>query len=181
LNAVGHSNLLFVTKDQNMLNKSKIALIGAIAAAGMVSNAANAATVQAGAEVDILAPVILDETAILDFGVVAPGALAGTVTIANTADAASCSLGLACVGAASRGAFEGTAANGYTVDITVAASTVLVRAGAPNMNLTLNPSLASFVSTGAVQTFHVGGVLTVGGSQPAGTYTGTYQVDAEYQ
>lgn len=163
-----------------MLNKSKIALIGAIAAAGMISSAANAATVSATARVDILAPVTLVQTAGLDFGVVASGVAAGTVTLPNSSNVRTCSVGLACVGTAQRGTFNVTGAATYTVAIAVAASTTLTGAGAP-MALTLNPSATSVVATGAAQTFFVGGTLTVGAAQTAGTYTGTYNVSADYQ
>ncbi len=163
-----------------MLNKSKIALLGAFAAAAMVSTGANAATQTATAEVDILAPVTLTQTAGLDFGVVAAGAAAGTVTLPNSSNVRTCSAGLACVGAAQRGTFDVTGASSYTIDITVAASTSLTGAGAP-MSLTLNPSATSVVATGAAQTFYVGGTLNVGASQVAGTYTGTYNVSADYQ
>jgi hypothetical protein len=63
-----------------MLNKSKIALAGAIAAAALVSTGANAATQTATAEVDILAAVQLAQNDGLDLGVVASSAAAGTVT-----------------------------------------------------------------------------------------------------
>lgn len=161
-----------------MLNK-KIALLSA-AAFAMVSTGANAATQTATAEVDILAPVTLSQTAGLDFGVVAAGAAAGTVVIPNNSDARTCSAGLACVGAANRGAFSVVGANTYTVAITVAASTTLTGAGAP-MALALSSSAATLVATGSAQTFHVGGTLTVGASQVAGTYTGQYTVSADYQ
>lgn len=163
-----------------MLKMSKVALAGAIAAAAMVSTGANAATVSATAEVDILAPVTLSQTAGLDFGVVAAGAAAGTVSIPTGSDVRTCSVGLACVGAAQRGAFSVTGANTYTVAITVAASTSLTGPGAA-MALALTPSVNSIVATGAAQTFHVGGTLTVGAAQAAGTYTGNYNVSADYQ
>lgn len=163
-----------------MLNKSKVALLGAFAAAGLVSNGANAATVSATAEVDILAPVILAQTAGLDFGVVAAGAGAGTVTMPTGSDIRTCSVGLVCVGAAQRGAFAVTGASTYTIAITVAAATTLTGAGAP-MALTLNPGAASVVATGLPQTFFVGGTLAVGAAQTPGTYVGTYNVSADYQ
>jgi Mat/Ecp fimbriae major subunit len=175
---VGHSKPAFVTKDQFMLNK-KIALLGA-AALTMVSTGANAATVSATAEVDILAPVTLSQTAGLDFGIVAAAGTTGTVVIANNSDARTCSVGLACVGAANRGAFSVVGASTYNVVITVAASTTLTGAGAP-MTLTLDPSVTSLLATGTAQTFHVGGTLNVGASQAAGTYTGQYTVSADYQ
>lgn len=175
----GIPNLLFVTKDQFMLNK-KIALLGA-AAIAMVSTGANAATVSATAEVDILAPVTLAQTAGLDFGTVASGAAAGTVAIGTGVDTRTCSAGLACVGASSRGAFSVVGASTYTVAITVAASTTLTGAGAP-MSLALTaPSTPTIVANGLPQTFYVGGTLTVGAAQAAGTYTGTYNVSADYQ
>ena len=163
-----------------MLNKSKVALLGAFAAAAMVSTGANAATVSATAEVDILAPVTLAQTAGLDFGVVAAGAAAGTVTLTPVSDVRTCSVGLACVGAAQRGAFSVVGAATYNVVITVDASTTLTGAGAP-MSLNLTPSTAGVLATGLPQTFHVGGTLTVGAAQAAGTYTGNYNVSADYQ
>jgi Mat/Ecp fimbriae major subunit len=163
-----------------MLNKSKVALLGAFAAAAMVSTGANAATQTATAEVDILAPVTLSQTAGLDFGIVAAGAASGTVTLPTGSNTRTCSVGLACVGTASRGVFSVTAVDTYVVNITVDASTVLTGAGT-DMNLTLNPGITSIVANGAAQTFYVGGTLTVGAAQAAGTYTGTYDVSANYQ
>jgi Mat/Ecp fimbriae major subunit len=168
----------FVTKDQFMLNK-KIALMGA-AIAAMVSTGANAATATATADVEILAPVTLIQTAGLDFGTVAAGAASGTVTLPTGSNTRTCSVGLACVGAASRGAFEVTGVDTYVVDITVDASTVLTGAGT-DMNLTLDPGITSIVADGTAQTFYVGGTLTVGAGQAAGTYTGNYNVSADYQ
>jgi Mat/Ecp fimbriae major subunit len=180
VDAVGHSKPAFVTKDQFMLNK-KIALLGA-AAIAMVSTGANAAQVTATAEVEILAPVTLSETAGLDFGIVAAGLSAGTVTIGTGANTAGCSAGLACVGTSSRGVFSVTGADTTTVVITVDASTTLSN-GTPadDMTVTLTPSVTTLAANGAPQTFYVGGVLAVAGSQTAGTYTGSYDVSADYQ
>jgi len=123
-----------------MLNK-KIALLGA-AAIAMVSTGANAATVSATAEVDILAPVTLSQTATLDFGVVAAAAAAGTVQLPNNSDTRVCSVGLACVGAANRGAFSVTGANTYTVVVTVDASTTLT-GGGPPVEFNPDPSVST--------------------------------------
>jgi Mat/Ecp fimbriae major subunit len=164
-----------------MLNKSKIALIGAIAAAGMVSTGANAATQTATAEVDIIAAVTLTQDLGLDLGVVASSAAAGTVTLPTGSNTRTCSASVTCVGTAQRGQFTVSGATtGYNVGITVPTSTSLTGAGAP-MNLTLVPSITGFTSTGAPVVFHVGGTLSVGANQVAGTYTGTYNVSADYQ
>lgn len=164
-----------------MLNKSKIALMGAFAAAAMVSTGANAATQTANAEVDIIAAVQLAQGPGLDLGVVASSTVAGTVALPNSSNVRACSGGVTCVGAAQRGEFTVSGAtSGYVVAITVAPSTTLT-SGGNNMALTLSPSMTSFTSTGAAQVFYVGGTLSVGANQAAGTYTGQYNVSADYQ
>lgn len=179
---MGHSNLLYVTKDQFMLKMSKVALAGAIAAAAMVSTGANAATVNADATVNILAAVELEQTAVLDFGVVG-GSVAGTVTIDPVAgDTAGCSPGLMCAGTSRPGAFTVEAANNYNVSISVAPSTSLTGPGAPMALNSLTPSATTVLGAGATLVpFYVGGVLSINASQVAGTYTGQYNVTADYQ
>lgn len=162
-----------------MLNK-KIALLGA-AAAALVSTGANAATQTATAEVDIIAAVQLIQDTGLDFGVVASSAAAGTVELPTGTNTRVCSAAVTCVGTAQRGQFTVSGAtSGYLVGITVPASTTL-NSGGNSMALTLAPSLTSFTSTGVSQVFFVGGTLSVGANQAAGTYTGTYSVSADYQ
>ena len=164
-----------------MLNKSKIALMGAFAAAAMVSTGANAATQTATAEVDIIAAVQLTQDVGLDLGVAASSATAGTVTLNAGSGARTCSAGVTCVGGSQRGQFTVSGATAtYVVGITVPASTTLT-SGGNTMALSLNPSMTSFTSTGASQIFYVGGVLSVAAIQAAGTYTGTYSVSADYQ
>jgi hypothetical protein len=164
-----------------MLNKSKVALLGAFAAAAMVSTGANAATQTATAEVDIISAVTLAQNDGLDFGVVASSAAAGTVTLPTASNTRTCSAQVTCVGTALRGRFTVSGAtSGYVVAITVPASTSLTGAGAA-MNVALSPSLTSFTSAGVDQVFYVGGTLSVGANQVAGTYTGTYNVSADYQ
>jgi hypothetical protein len=164
-----------------MLNKSKIALMGMVAVAAMASTGAHAATQTETAEVDILAAVQLAQNDGLDFGTVASSAAAGTVALPTTSNTRACSAGVTCVGLAQRGSFTvSSATSSYTVAITVPASTTLT-SGGNSMNLALTPSMTSFVSTGAAQEFFVGGTLSVGANQAAGTYTGTYNVSADYQ
>lgn len=162
-----------------MLNK-KLALLGATVAA-MASTGANAATQTATAEVDIIAAVQLAQNDGLDLGVVASSAVAGTVALPTASNTRTCSAGVTCVGTALRGRFTVSGAtSGYVVAITVPASTTLA-SGANSMNLALTPSITTFTSTGAAEVFYVGGTLSVGANQAAGTYTGTYAVSADYQ
>ncbi len=174
-----------------MLKLTKIALLGAVAAAGMASTAANAATVQGTAEVDIISAVTLVETTGMDLGIVASSTTAGTVVLGDDASSRSCTGGVTCVGTTgfSRGVFTvGGAPAGYTVAYSVDAAATLNRVGGGgSMSLALNPSgtatsAGTFtVAAGATATdFYVGGTLSVGASQAAGQYTGTYNVTANY-
>lgn len=169
-----------------MLKLTKIALLGAVAAAGMASTAANAATATGHAEVDIITAVTLTETTQMDLGVVASSGTAGTVALPDGSNTRACSGGVTCIGTATRGAFAvGGAATGYVIAYTVDGSTSLTGPGAA-MALTLDPSgtatsNGTFTATAAATTFYVGGTLSVAANQAAGTYTGTYNVTANYQ
>lgn len=163
-----------------MLNKMKIALASSIVIASMAATGAQAATATGQAEVDIVAPVTITAGNKLDFGVVAVGTTGGTVAIPNSADTRTCAAALTCVGTVSRGSFTVNATSGYTVALTVPA-TVSLTSGANTMSATLSPSATTLAFTGSAQTLFVGGTLTVAGSQAAGTYTGTYNVTADYQ
>ena len=164
-----------------MLKRTKFALLGVVAAAAMASTGAQAATQTATAQVNIVAAVTLAQNNALDLGIVATSGTAGTVVLPTGSDTRVCSTGVSCLGSALRGRFTvGGATSGYVVAINVPASTTLTSAG-NNMVLTLTPSMTSFTSTTTPQTFFVGGSLAVGANQAAGTYTGSYNVSADYQ
>ena len=163
-----------------MLNKKKVALLGAIAAVAMASTGAQAATETADAQVRIIAAVQLVEVNALNFGIVAPGAAAGIVTISTTSDTPTCDLGLSCVGTTTRGRFTVTGASGQTVAIAVD-PTVTLNSGGNTMSVALTPSTTTVATTGSPVAFFVGGALSVGASQVAGNYVGTFTVTANYQ
>ena len=164
-----------------MLNKKKVALLGAMAAAAMASTGAQAATATATADVRIIAAVQLQQTDGLDFGIVAPSAVAGTVTINTASNGRNCAQ-VTCVGTASRGRFIVTGSSvGYPILITVPASVSLTSTAGSPMLVTLSPSNLTLNSSATAQEFFVGGVLNVGSNQAAGAYTGSYVVTADYQ
>ena len=164
-----------------MLNKKNVALLGAMAAAAMASTGAQAATENATAEVDIIAAVQLQQTNGLDFGVIAPGAVAGTVAIPATSNARTC-VQVTCVGTPSRGRFTVTGSSGgYPILITVPPSVSLTSTAGSPMLVTLVSSTTTLNSSATAQEFFVGGVLHVGSNQAAGAYTGSYVVTADYQ
>ena len=165
-----------------MLNKKKVALLGAMAAAAMASTGAQAATQPATAEVEIVAAVQLAINDTLDFGIIASGGAPATVQLLASDGTRTCGAGLTCAGSPQRGRFTVSGATtGYVVAINVPASTTLSAGGANTMSLSLVPSTTSFLSAGLPVEFFVGGTLSVGANQAAGNYTGTYVVTADYQ
>ena len=164
-----------------MLNKMKIVLAGAAAVAAMSSTAAFADTENATATVQILGAVNLQKFADLDLGTVASGATAGTVALPTTSNTRTCNV-VTCVGTATRARFQVTAAtNGYVIDISHSPTASLTGPGAA-MSLTLAASTAAVTfNSASPQDIFVGGTLTVGANQAAGTYNGTFSVTADYQ
>ena len=151
-----------------------------MAVAVTASGTAQAATVSADAKVTIVAAVTIAQNDGLDFGVVASSATPGSVTLPTASNTRTCSAGLTCVGTALRGRFTVTATSGNTVRITVP-TTATVTSGGNTMTIALAPSMTSFSATAVPQVFYVGGTLSVGANQAAGSYTGTYNVSADYQ
>jgi Mat/Ecp fimbriae major subunit len=164
-----------------MLNKMKIVLAGAAAVAAMSSSAAFADTESATATVQILGAVELTKFADLDLGTVASGAATGTVALPTSSNTRTCT-GVTCVGTASRARFQVTAAtDGYVIDVTHSPTATLTGPGA-SMSLALASSASSITFDSALlEDIFVGGTLTVGANQVAGTYSGTFSVTAEYQ
>ncbi|MFN3747619.1 MAG: DUF4402 domain-containing protein [Sphingorhabdus sp.] len=166
-----------------MINKMKLALAGAVIATGMVSNAAYAATEQADATVQVLAAVQLTEYQALDFGVVAASAAGGTVSISASGAATPVGTGVIAISGGSAARFRVTqATNGEVIDLAVGNPTPLVGTGAniALSGLTLSTSSITYNSA-ALQDIYVGGTISLNPNQLAGTYTGTFDVTAEYQ
>jgi Mat/Ecp fimbriae major subunit len=166
-----------------MLNKIKFALAGTIAAAAMVSGAANAATQNATAEAEIITPVALSSVTLLDFGLIASSADEGTVALGGS-DTRTCSSEVVCVGTASRGKFNvSAAAAGQVIALGFTDDTISLTgpAGSTPMEVSLSLSTSQITfDAAALEDVFVGGTLTVGGGQAAGEYSGTYQVTADY-
>ncbi len=166
-----------------MLNKIKFAVAGAVIAAAMASNAAYAATATGTATVEIVTPVVLSSVTELNFGLVAADATnAGTVTIGTGADTQSLST-VKGFGGSSRGSFQVTAAAAdAVVELGLTDASILLTGTGTDMtaNLTLSKSSITFDSA-ALETVYVGGTLDVGAAQAMGTYTGSFEVTADYQ
>ncbi len=165
-----------------MLNKMKIALAGSIAAAAMISSGAQAATETVGADAEIIPAVTLGTPSDIDFGTIASDATGGTAVVAASSGATTSCAALTCLGASNPGSIVITASSGQTVDVSfaVAGPVTLTSAASDTMSMTPSLSTSSFTSTGS-DTLYVGGTLTVAANQAAGTYSGTFDVDVDYQ
>jgi Mat/Ecp fimbriae major subunit len=161
----------------------KAALVGSVfAAAALSGTSAQAATASASATAKILTQVTVTKTADLDFGTIAIGTSGGTVTVGNT-DNRTCGAGLVCSASVVSAKFTVAGTASQNVGITADPSVTLNRAGGgASMSATLATSASTAtLSTGGAASFAVGGVLTVGGTQQAGDYTGTFNVTVNYQ
>jgi hypothetical protein len=187
----GIPNSVRQTRDQKMFNKIKFAVAGVAIAASLASTAAYAAPAEATADavVNVLGPVTITVDNSLDFGTVAPGVNGGNVVVAATAVGAATCTGVVCLANSSAaGQFHISAAmDGATVNVSVGSATVLAHdtdALAPDMalsNLTISASSVTYDAAAVAPEYvYVGGTLAVGDDQPAGTYTGSFVITAEY-
>jgi Mat/Ecp fimbriae major subunit len=159
----------------------KAAIAGTvIAAAAFGSTAAQAATASADAKAVILAAVTIAKTTDLDFGTIAIGTSGGAVTV-NAASVASCTGGLVCPTTVTAAGFTVTGVTGQTVSVAVDPNVTLDRVGGTEtMSATLSTNVSTIVLDGT-DTFKVGGVLTVAGTQVAGNYEKAFNVTVNYQ
>ena len=169
------------------------ALIFAVAAASAaLCGTAHAADMPGIANAAVIRPNTLIKTDDLDFGTLIGGATGGTVTINPVTNARTTGGGVTPVGsAAQRAVFQGT---GGILLITVSGSTsvTLTRAGGGAAPMTASLVRAASTSSGGiallggtllpsgVQTYYIGGTLTVPANQPEGDYSGTFTLTVNY-
>ncbi len=155
------------------------------AAATLTSGTAFAATGTGQARANIVSPITVAESSVLDFGTIITtgGATNGTVLI-STNGTRTCGVVTCTGGTPAAGAFNVTGSVGSTVSVSLPATVTLRNANSVAMTATLSSSLASANNrlslTNGTGTFSVGAELTVAGSQQDGAYTGTYTVTVDY-
>ncbi len=166
-----------------MINKMKLALAGAVVATGMLSTGAFAATQQADATVQVLSAVQLSAVSDLNFGIVAASTAGGTVTVGASAAAVPVATGVTRISGGAAASFRVTqATNGQVIALSVGSPTPLTGPGAniALSALTLSNNTITFNSA-SLQNVYVGGTISLNPNQTAGTYTGTFNVTADYQ
>ncbi len=158
----------------------KYLLVSAAAVAGWHS-ASLAASATSNANAEIVAAIAIANTADLDFAAIVAAAGADTVVV-SAAGARTCGGTLTCTGAVAAASFDVTGGANLGYSITLPASATISSGG---NNMTVNAFTDSLGGTGTLsgagtQTFTVGATLNVGASQPAGSYTGTFNVTVDY-
>jgi hypothetical protein len=158
------------------------AAAAAIAATFGMTSAAHAVTATANATAEILEALDVQAVSALDFGVIAANG-ADTITVAPNSGV-TCGANLICTGTAAAASLTVDGSAGATVAISLPSSTTTLTniPASATMSVTgLTLSAATLTLSGSPDAFTVGGTLSVGAGQAAGTYNGTFAVDVEYQ
>lgn len=167
----------------------KLALMSALALAGAtVAGNSVAAAATASATSQVVAPIAITKGADLAFGKFAAGT-GGSVTVSTSgARTASGAVLMTSTPSAARFDVTGEGSNTYSISFTGTSTTLI--SGANNMafattsDLTGANTVAGNVSTGTLtagaQSLYVGGTLSVGATQAAGTYSGSVVATVEY-
>lgn len=157
----------------------------AIALSGLTTaSPALAAGASAPAKAVVVRRLSLVKTDDLDFGTIARGAATGTVTI-NAATGVRTTTGgvIAQGGTPQRAIFVGAGQIGILSFVSIGPSPVLSNGAGGTMPTVLavngGTGIRLFPGTG-VQTFQVGGTLTVGANQAEGDYTGSFTLTVNY-
>ena len=159
-----------VLKEDQM---KKIALAAAVAA--LLPTSAFAATAQGEATALVVAPITITHqtNAALDFGVFA--AAAGQVSVSTGGVAGG---SIAQLGTVSADAFD--VAGDANRSFSIVTNSGSVTNGATSMTFTTTSASSGLLDGTGNASFTVGGTLTVGGTEPAGTYSGSYDATVEY-
>lgn len=129
---------------------------------------------------EIVAPItITHDGGALDFGIIIPGTLAGTVVVTQSGNGTAGGDALFVSGstnAADSFTVTGDASRAYSI-VTTGGT---VTSGGNSMTfITDSPASGSLSATGT-DSFSVGGTLNVGANQAAGSYSGSYTATVSY-
>lgn len=164
-----------------------VALILAVFATG----SAIGATTTASSTSTVVTPIAIAKGADLSFGNFASGSTSGTVTVSTSGTRTVTGGVVAAGGTTTAAQFNVTGQAGLNYSISMTGTSATLTSGANTMafaaitDLTgggaTSGTVTSGTLTGGAQTVFVGGALTVGANQAAGTYTGAVSVAVDYQ
>ena len=182
---------IFAKFNRRVLNAALASTV-ALAGTGLISTA-YAASATSTATSTVIAPIAIAAPVALSFGRFARGA-GGSVTISNSGVRTSSGVVLSSTSSVQTAAkFDVTGDGNATYGITHSGATVLSdSASTPNTmalvttsdltggNVTTGNVATGTLTAGGTQSIFVGGTLTVGATQVAGTYTGAVTITVEY-
>lgn len=153
-------------------------------AAMLAVSPAFAAGAPAPAKAILVSPLSLVNTEDLDFGSIVAGATAGTVTVNENSGVRSTTGGATAAGGTPRRAeFVGVGRPGILTIVSIGASPTLTNGTGGTMATALavegGAGLRLLPGSG-IQTFRVGGTLSVAANQQQGNYTGTFTMTVIY-
>lgn len=158
-------------------------IVMALAVAGVSAGTVQAATVTADASANVLAPLAITISGpALSFGDVSADSTAPSTVTIDAATGAATASGAWAANNGSAGGFRvlGGASAGYV--ITLPSAPVTLTSGANTVSVdSFTHNATGTLDASGVEVFGVGATLTLGADQPAGLYTGTYDVTAAYQ
>lgn len=163
---------------------SQVCAVSGAAIALLVAAPALAASGSGPTKATLVSPLSLVNTEDLDFGSIIAGASAGTVVVdANSGARTTTGGAVAAGGTPRRAEFVGVGRPGLLTIVSIGPSPTLTN----GTGGTMATSLAVEGGTGlrllpgsGIQTFRVGGTLSVGANQQQGTYTGTFTLTTIY-
>ena len=176
----------------NLWSKAGVGL--AFAALGLMAAPSRADSNSADAQISIVTPLSFIQVYDMDFGSIIPSATAGTVTLSIN-DTRTATNGIILVGNGQQaGRFAGMGTQNQRVRIRITPAAITLTGPGPAMtvdNFIIGPAPTlqqiggspnyRIVPANGVFWFTVGGRLSVGANQPAGTYSGTFSATLDYQ
>jgi spore coat protein U-like protein len=172
----------------------KLALVAAFALGATVSGQSSAAESTATGTATVITPIAIATATNLEFGSFAPGA-GGSVTVNTSGSRSASGAILSSVGttpSAAKFDVTGNASSTYGItytgtstELSTGGTAPVTMAMATFSELTAGTATSGKVTSGTLgttgaQSIYVGGTLTVGATQAAGTYTGSVKVQVEY-
>jgi len=164
----------------------KAAIVSAFAAAVLLCAPADAATITASAQANVVKPLTLTSLQGLDLGTITlgPGTWSNAKVSLTQTGTFSCGANLICTGAPMAAQFNVSGSKSNVVAISAPNVTLTNQADATKtLVMTLSaPSTITLTNSGAPGTnFSVGGSITLNSTTPDGTYSGTITITADYQ
>lgn len=167
------------------LSRALLAATALAGAAVMFASEAEAASATSNADAELVAAIGITNAAGLNFGKFANNGAGGTVVVstAGTVSTTGDVVAIASSGALAA-SFDVTGEANTSYTISLPASATVTDASANSMTVDTFDDSGS--GTGTLDgtgndSFTVGATLTVGGTQVAGAYSGTFDVTVEYQ